>query len=135
MKRLICLFLIAICCLFCSCNRSEQTNKAITCDDVTAVYQAAGFTVFHSEKANVENGVCYVKATDPDTQEYIFFYFFDTHEQANAYAKTREYNVLIWLFSAIYGDPSWLTTKVYNQIEIEYDQAYLYEPFKTLIQS
>ena len=66
---------------------------------------------------------------------YIFFYFFDTHEQANAYAKTREYNVLIWLFSAIYGDPSWLTTKVYNQIEIEYDQAYLYEPFEKLLQS
>ncbi len=135
MKRWICLLLIVLCCLFCGCDSSKQTSKSITCDDVTAAYQTAGFEIFHSEKAYVENGVCYVKATDPDTQEYILFYFFDTHTQANAYAKTRQYNALLWLFSVIYGNPSWLATKVYNQIEIEYDQAYLYEPFEKLIQS
>ena len=135
MKRLILLLLIVICCLFCGCDTVEQTEKTITCDDVLSVYQAAGFEIFHSETPNVENAVCSVKATDPQTQEYVYFHFFDTHEHAKAYAETRQFNVLIWLFTVVYGKPAWQTTKVYNHIEIEYDQADLYQLFERLIQS
>ena len=31
------------------------------------------------------------------------------------------------------GEPSWLNTKSYNNIEIEYDQNELYVPFESLI--
>ena len=39
----------------------------------------------------------------------------------------------MWLFSAIYGDPTWLETECYRNIEIEYDDDDLYVPFEELI--
>ena len=134
MKKLTAFLLAFLCLFFVACNTVVETEKTITCDDVIAAYEDAGYEIFHKEATEQDEGeVCYVKATDIETDEYIFFYFFETHEEAVAYGETRQYNVLIWLFSVIYGDPSWQTTKVYNNIEIEYDKAYLYEPFQELI--
>lgn len=127
--------LAALCLLLTGCNATVKTEKELDCGQVISAYEANGYEVFHKETTTEEWGdyVCYVKATDPDTQEYIFFHFFESHEKAATYAESRRYNVLIWLFSVIYGDPAWLITKVYNDIEIEYDHAYLYEPFEELI--
>ena len=134
MKKIIPLLLVFVCLFFAGCNTTTKTDKSIACGDVIAAYEQAGYEVFHKE-ATAEDGewVCYVKASNTATQEYIFFHFFETHEEAVAYSKEREYNVLIWLLSVLYGDPSWLTTKVYNNIEIEYDNSSLYEPFKELL--
>ncbi len=134
MKRIVLFILAFLCLFFAGCNTTRKTDKTITCEDVIAVYKQAGYEVFHKDTATQDGEeVCYVKASDTATQDYIFFYFFETHEEAVAYSKDRQYNVLIWLFSVIYGDPSWLTTKVYNNIEIEYDNAALYKPFKELL--
>lgn len=134
MKRISAWLLVFLCLFFVGCNTTVKTEKVVTCSNVIAAYKEAGYEVFHKESTTEDwDWVCYVKATDLETDDYIFFYFFETHEEAVAYSEERQYNVLIWLFSVIYGDPSWLTTKVYNNIELEYDNGSLYEPFQDLI--
>lgn len=107
----------------------------ITCQDVIRVYQQAGYGVWHIETPESEDGeVCYVKILDNDSDEYIYFEFYDSPETAQAYAEQRQWNVLLWLFSVIYGDPQWVITKTYGKIEYEYKLGTeLIEPFFDLI--
>ena len=118
-----------------SCDNDNMvSDKEITCEDIIQVYEGAGFEIFHKETADQEyDWECYVKCTAPDSDDYIFFYIFETNEEAVSYAEERKGNFLIYLFSWIYGEPSWLKTKSYNNIEIEYDRNELYEPFKSLM--
>lgn len=121
--------------LFAGCNTVTASDAVIECADVIAVYEEAGYEIFHKDTSAEDfEWTCYVKATDADTQNSIYFHFFETHNEAVAYSETRQYNPLIWLFSVIYGNPSWMTTKVYNEIEIEYDDGELYKPFKALLE-
>ncbi len=115
-----------------SCKNGEI--KEITPEQVVMAYEEAGYDVWYSEEDDdpIEGERHTVRATH-ENGDYIFFHFFDSVENAEAYADTRQYNVVIWLFSVIYGDPSWLTTETYGNIEIEYDNKDLYEPFEELI--
>lgn len=115
-----------------SCKNKEI--KEITPEEVIAAYDEAGYDVWHSEEDDdpIEGERYTVRATH-ENGDYIFFHFFDTAKNAEAYAEKREYNLLLWLFSAIYGEPHWLKTKTYGNIEIEYADKELYEPFKELI--
>lgn len=127
----VCLLVFCLAIAFCSC---ANTEKSVSCEDVIAAYEDAGYEVWHGEEAGADSAY-YVKAIDPETEEYIYFLFFETADEAKEYADARQYNVLLWMFSVIYGHPSWLTTKTYQNIEIEYDHSYLYEPFRKLIRS
>ena len=111
----------------------DKTEKEITCEEVIKVYEEAGYTVFHKESDYKENQVCYVKCTAPNSEEYIFFNFFETSDAAKKYADERDWNVVLYIFSCALCEPTWLTTKTYNNIEIEYHKSYLYKPFKNLI--
>lgn len=132
--RFISLILLAsiIAASFISCSKKEI--KEITPEEVISAYEEAGYEVWDSEEDDdpVLGERHTVKATH-ENGDYIFFHFFDSAENAEQYADTREYNVLIWLFSAIYGEPHWLNTETYGNIEIEYDNKDLYKPFKELI--
>lgn len=116
-----------------SCKNGEIND--ITPEEVALVYEEAGYDVWCSEEDGdpVEGEKRYTVRATHENGDYIFFHFFDSAEDAEAYADTREYNVLVWLFSAIYGDLSWLSTETYGNIEIEYDNKDLYEPFEELI--
>ena len=118
-----------------SCGSQNITNdKEITCEDIIRVYEEAGYEIFHKETTEQEyNWECYVKCTAPDSNDYIFFNFFETNEEAVSYEEEREWNLLLYFTSCFMGEPSWLITKTYNNIEIEYDQKYLYKPFEELI--
>lgn len=115
-----------------SCKSGE--TKDITPEEVISAYEEAGYEVWSQEEDDypIEGERYTVKATH-ENGDYIFFHFFDSVENAEAYAEEREYNILLWLFSAIYGDPSWLSTETHGNIEIEYDNKDLYEPFGELI--
>ena len=118
-----------------SCSDKEiKKIREITPEDVITAYEAAGYEVWHGEAVNdpIKGKHYYVQANH-ENGDYIYFSFFDSSENAEAYADEREWNILLWLFSAIYGDPSWLTTEAYGNIEIEYDNKKLYEPFKDLV--
>ena len=77
MRKILATFLAFVCLFFVSCDTVEKTDKEITCADVLAAYEQAGYEVFHKETASEEGGYCYVKATDSETEEYIFFHFFE----------------------------------------------------------
>ena len=115
-------------------NDNIVSEKEITCEDIIKVYEKAGYEIFHKETTDQDyDWNCYVKCTAPDSDDYIFFYIFDTNEEACNYADGRDWNVLLYFFSELFGDSSWLKTKSYNNIAIEYDQNELYVPFESLI--
>ena len=118
-----------------SCDNDNMVSeKEIICDDIFNVYVEAGYEIFHKE--TIDQGYywnCYVKCTVPDSDDYIFFYIFDTNEEADNYADERDWNILLYFFSELFGDSSWLKTKSYNNIAIEYDKSELYKPFESLM--
>jgi hypothetical protein len=118
-----------------SCDNDNMVSeKEITCEDIIKAYEEAGYEIFHKETADQNyNWNCYVKCTAPDSDEYIFFYVFETNEDAVSYAEERDWNILLYLFSELFGDSLWLKTKSYNNIAIEYDQKELYKPFESLL--
>ena len=118
-----------------SCDSQNITSdKEITCEDIIKVYEEAGYDIFHKETTEQDyDWECYVKCIAPDSDDYIFFYIFDTNEEAVNYADEREWNILLYFFSELFGDSSWLKTKSYNNIAIEYDQNELDVPFESLI--
>ncbi len=127
-KRIFCLFL----CLFLTLSMLGCTGeqREVTCEEVEAAYEEAGYEIFHNHPCNLGNEICYIDIENA-ADEQIYFYFYETAEEAEA--DHREYNVLIWLFSVIYGDPTWVYTEVYQNILIEYTDKALYEPFAKLI--
>ena len=115
-------------------NDNIVSEKEITCEDIIKVYEKAGYEIFHKETTDQDyDWNCYVKCTAPDSDDYIFFYIFDTNEEASNYADGRDWNILLYFFSELFGDSSWLKTKSYNNIAIEYDQKELYKPFESLL--
>ncbi len=129
-KPIVAIFLCIGILLFVAGCSGEQ--REVTCEDVVAAYKEAGYEVFHKHSPKFGNMVCYVKASN-DNGEEIFFEFYETSEEAEKIANERQYNVLIWLFSVIYGEPTWVHTTTYRNIEIEYTDKELYEPFANLI--
>ena len=133
MKRLLALTLCIVALL--SCAGCSGSHKDISCQDVIDTYQKAGYQVFHKDDPDSETGrVCYVRVDDQDSDEYIYFEFYDSEENAKAYADQRQWNVVLWLFSAIYSDPQWLVTETYGNIEYEYRSGSdLIDPFNELV--
>ena len=131
MKKFAAVILLAamVLTMFAGCQKEE---KAVTCDDVVKAYEEAGYNVSHRDYPEKEYGyVCEVTIEEEDGDS-IRFHFYETEEEAKAEAEERQWNGLLRLFSAIYGDPTWLETECYQNIEIEYDDDDLYEPFKDL---
>lgn len=133
MKKRIAIVL-CLCLLLPLVGCGKQTRE-ITCADVVAAYEAAGYSVSHRDYPEEEYGyLCMVRIEEEDGDS-IEFHFHETAEKAQAEAKERQWNVLLWLFSVIYSDPTWLETETYQNIEIEYDDDDLYKPFKQLVSS
>ncbi len=118
-----------LCLLLCGCSSVE---REITCQEIIDAYEAAGYEVFHKEDSGYDYD-CYIYIEDPESGDCIYFHRFPTAVEAQSYAETRQYHVLIWVFSAIYGDPTWVHTTTYREFEIEYDNEDLYEPFAGLL--
>ncbi|MBE6959419.1 MAG: hypothetical protein E7448_01670 [Ruminococcaceae bacterium] len=134
MKQFLALFLCIFVLLSCAaCSQSDPRD--ISCQDVIDTYENAGYKTWHKEEDDSDDGkVCYVQVLDNDSDEYIYFHFFDSEESAKEYADQRQWNVLLWLFSAIYSDPHWLATKTHGNIEYEYRSGTdLIDPFHELI--
>ena len=131
-KRWICAALALLVLCLSACSPTEK--REVTCGEVAAAYEDAGYQVLHKDTATQDwEWNCYVRAEDPETEEYIFFYFFDTEEEAKSYAKTNQWSALLWVFSVIFGEPTWVMTETYNNIEYEYSDSEFIKPFRELI--
>ncbi len=129
MKRMI-LCLLAVLLLLSGCG---AVVRDVTCGEIVAAYEEAGYEVFHQDPSGIDEYDCYIKVEDKEAGRSIYFHRFPTAIEAQSRADARQYNVLIWLFSVIYGDPLWVHTTTYGCYEIEYDSEELYEPFEKLI--
>ncbi len=136
MKRFLAI-LLAVCTLtFAGCNSHRTSDVEITCADVITAYEEAGYSIFHCETQPDEkiDYNCYLEITRSDSDGEMYMHFFDTHEDAVAYLDEAPYATIgIGLFSLIWGQPTWVRFKTYNQISIEYDDAELYKPFQKLL--
>ena len=122
--------LLVLC--FSGCQQAKP--KKITCADVIAAYEDAGYEVFYSD--SVTEGatwLCYVSAEKQDSGETVYFYFFEENAAAQTYAESRQWNVVLWLYSFAMSDPIWVSTKTYGNIAYEYTDSDLIEPFNHLI--
>lgn len=133
MKRCLSLLIAValVLCLFTGCAVKQE--KKVTCQAVIAAYQEAGYEVWHRDYPEKDYGyACCIEIENGDG-DHISFYFFETEKEAEAYAKERRWNLVLWLYTAAMFQPTWLTTETYRNIEIEYDDKDLYKPFRELI--
>ena len=137
MKKIISiLLLLSLCFSFTACGNSTEP-KEISCEEIIAAYESAGYYVVHGEHRNEEDSsqLCYIKASisEDSNSDYIYFVICFTEEQAKAAAETDKYNLLIWLYGTANGEGRWLKTGTYGNIEYSYYNARLIKPFKELI--
>ncbi len=137
-KKMIALILAAFAFMLGLASCKKQEAVAITCDELIAAYKEAGYHVSHVEneyKDDELDDVCYVKVWLEDEHEYDEYVYFNFYESAEvAEELEREYNVFIYLFSIIYGDPTWVWTDTYGNIGYEYEDGEMIKPFKKLIE-
>lgn len=131
MKRGFCIFLLLLM-LPAMLGGCRSETREITCEEVIAAYEQAGYDVAHRDYPEQEYGyLCEITIEDEDGDS-LRFHFYGTADEAKAEAKEREWNGLLWLFSAIYGDPTWLESESYRNIQIEYTDDDLIKPFREL---
>ncbi len=122
--------------VLCSLAGCQPAEKDISCQDVVAAYEAAGYTVWHNETTAEDCAwTCSVTVNGKDSDDYIYFHFFESSEAAQAYADTQQWNVVLWLYTLALFQPTWLTTKTYGNIEYEYCDSGLIRPFNELLRS
>lgn len=133
MRKILCLLLLAAMVLSVFGGCAAKQNKEVTCRDVIAAYEEAGYEVWHRDYPEKEYGYACCIEIESEDGDHISFNFFETKEEAEAYAEERQWNWALWLYTAAMLQPTWLTTETYGNIEIEYDDDALYKPFKTLV--
>ena len=136
MKRILAILLAVCALLFTGCNSHRTSAVEITCTDVITAYENAGYHTFHKEEQSAEDvGYnCYIEITHPDLDGEMYIHFFDTHEDAVAYLDEAPYaSIGIGLFSLIWGQPTWVRFKTFNQVSLEYDNRNFYKPFQKLL--
>ena len=137
MKKIISIFLLLLLCFsFAACNELEL--KEISCEEIIAAYENAGYCVTHGEHKDEADGsqLCYIKASlteDPDS-DYIYFITCFTEEQAEQAREIDKYNLAKWFFATVVGESRWLKTGTYGKIEYSYYNSKLIKPFNELIE-
>ena len=135
MLTILLLFLLSF--SFTACGKSEP--KEISCEDIIAAYESAGYYVVHGEHKNEADNahLCYIKAnlTEGSDSDYIYFITCFTEEEAQEARETDKYNLLIWLYATISGEGRWLKTGTYGKIEYSYYNSELIKPFNELIKT
>ena len=132
-KKSVCAALAVCLLVLCLSGCGEKEHKQITCEDVAAAYEAAGYAVFHKDTAAEEDWVCCVSAEDEENDEHIYFYFFEDSKAAQNYAETRQWNVVLWLYSLAMFEPTWVSAKTYENIAYEYSDSAMIKPFQGLM--
>ena len=137
MKKIISIILLLsfVLSLTACCNSTEP--KEISCEEIIAAYEDAGYYVTHGEHKDEAEGsqLCYIKAslTEDSDSDYIYFITCFTEEQAEEAAETDKYNLAVWLYATVSGESRWLKTGTYGKIEYSYYNSKLIKPFNELV--
>lgn len=137
MKKIISiLLLLSLAFSLTACGKSEP--KEITCEEIIAAYDDAGYNVFHNHDDPVYydlNQYCYIKISDPDDPEnnYLYVTRYFTEEDAKAAAEDLEFNPVLWGFFCIFGEWRWLHTGYYGDLTYETFDKKMIKPLKELM--
>lgn len=134
MRRFISIFLaFTLAMTLCSC---KEYRSDVTREEVISAYEAAGYQVSSGVyETPLESGaVAYVQA-DHEDGDYIYFTFFANEEDAKACEEEQDHPGVIFLFSVIFGDPSWIRMETYGCIVVSYRDPEFFEPFEQLLTS
>ena len=129
MKRIVPILLI-VALLLCGCATTYTTDA--TSEDIVAVYEAAGYTVYsrNFDEATDDGIIGYVQA-DHANGEYIYFAIFESESAAKAYVKTMDKPFWKDLFSV--EESSAETIDSYGCIVASYLNENHFYPFQGLL--
>lgn len=116
---------------------SSTTNgeyKDISYQDILQIYNESNYDTFVSfiEEGEEEYNAFISCISNDNEDKFIYFYVFDTKEEASKYSNEHKWNHLLYFFSSLFGDPLWITSSTYNNLVIEYSSKDAYKPFNEL---
>lgn len=120
MKKIISILLLLLLCFsFTACSKSEP--KEITCEEIIAAYEDAGYTVkYHNHRdSDTESEViCNIQINDPKNPErnYLYIDRYSDEGKSKAAAEDAKYNLVVWFVFAISGESRWLKSEYYGNI-------------------
>ena len=135
-KILSILLLFSLCFSFTACVKSEP--KEISCEEIIAAYEDAGYSVLYHGHENDESyhdlGMyCCFEIRDPDNEDnYMYVSRYFSAEDAKAACEERQFNVILWLFFGIFGEWRWLHVGCYGDIEYETFDYRMMKPIEKL---
>ena len=139
MKKIISIvLLLSLCFSFTACGNSTEP-KEISCEEIIAAYEDAGYTVLYHghENDTVYNDLgqyCAFEIRDPDNEDnYMYVHRYFNEEDAKAAADERQFNPILWLFFGIFGEWRWLHVGCYGDIEYETFDPKMLGPLKGLM--
>ena len=137
MKKIISIILLLSFALsFTACGNSEP--KEITCEEIIAAYEAAGYSVLYHghEDDEVYNDLgiyCSFEIRDPNNVDnYVYIDRYFTEEHAKTANKEQQFNPILWMFFGIFGEWRWLHVGSYGDIEYETFDYKMLQPLKDL---
>ena len=135
-------FLLAITVLLSCTSCMTGKNKEITCEEIIAAYEDAGYYALYHGHENDENyhelGMyCCFEIRDPSNEDnYMYVNRYFTEEDAKTAADERQFNPILWLFFGIFGEWRWLHVGYYGNIEYEtFDHKMLFPMYSLILQN
>ena len=139
MKRIVCILLVLVS-LFSFVSCGEMGTENITCDQIIAAYEEAGYTnIYHrhaTEDQDVNDGAeCYIIVYENynPSSDLAEINIFATTEQAKEKAEQSKYNLALWILGVMYGQPRWLVSNHYGRIQYSSYNRDLLEPLMELM--
>ena len=92
-----------------ACGNSTEP-KEISCEEIIAAYEDAGYTVLYHDHENdtVYNDLgqyCAFEIRDPDNEDnYMYVHRYFNEEDAKAANEEAEFHPVLWLFFGIFGE-------------------------------
>ena len=138
MKRVISvLLLLSIAFSFSACtpHRSEE----ITCEDIIAAYEDAGYTMghhLHEDPVYLEEGICCnLMFQDPENPDknYIYIDRYHTGREAQDATIKSKYHPILWFFSVLHGEGRWRRSERFGTLHCTTYEKKMFEPLYNIV--
>jgi hypothetical protein len=136
MKRIIALLLVFTFLISLSACATETEPREISCDEIIAAYEAAGYAVEHFDRFSEEDALkCSVHVSSRENPEknYLYINIHRSEDSARAAAEDTKYGIATWIVFATCGEWRWLKVGYYGVIEYSTYNDEMLKPLKGLM--
>ena len=120
----------------CTPHRSEE----ITCEDIIAAYENAGYTMehhLHEDPVYLEEGICcsllFEDPENPD-KNYIYIDRYRTGRDAQDATIKSKYHPILWFFSVLHGEGRWLRSKQFGILHCTTFDRKMLKPLQSIVE-